>query len=180
MAARPHAGQQGGFGGIVVTVKDALEKLPEYVEGGLTSSERTELEQLISCTPELAEARDNLLLINRMLCEQDWLAPSVSFTSSVLTRARGELKPARREVVLVDVFAGLAPYLALILTFLFYGHTVWGWMNGLILRVAGWLDHITGLGIFEAYPVILLGVLLPVAAALGIWVWGNHEALTSS
>lgn len=99
------------------------QRLWELIDGQVTPTERSSLEELIQTQKEWREKYNELLELNRLMHHSELDAPSLRFTKNVMEEiARMHIAPATRTYINKKIIFGIAGFfLFLILGFLIYG-----------------------------------------------------------
>lgn len=90
---------------------EAFQLVDAYLEGLLSELEKTQFEAILKTDSSLGKAVEEARVINRLLSEQEWVSPSVSFTEAVMSRI--ETDPSFEPVKAMDVPLELNPDLLL-------------------------------------------------------------------
>ena len=146
-------------------IEDAYQKLPEYIDGGLSAAERAEIERLLDTERELAEARDVSLRLDASLRDQSWITPSQDFTRNIMYQIELESKPRVRwftgwwETARVVLSAA-----ALMAILIVRGTAMAEWVGKSLAQAGVWVGSTTGYAFFAIHPVILIGLAAPLVA----------------
>ena len=152
-----------------MTTEEAYEKLAEYVDGGLTVSERRELEDFASADRDFSEAIILCRTVNRALETQADLTPRVDFTLSVLKKCGivdEQVEPKRRRML--NLLEIRAPGLALAAALIFGARALWDTITSICGTLGGVIGGVTGLSVFTTHPLVVLGLAAPVMVVIVI------------
>jgi hypothetical protein len=146
-----------------MTIQEAYDKLPEYLEGGLTPDERGIFEVLLKRDSGLAAAAKLSNDLEGLLKTQEWVEPSAGFTWIVLGRAGlVHLKRAPLFGTVWDrVKAGVSLANLVVLLSVFWNSIASIGMK-LIEHIGLWLDGALGLRVFATHPMVMIGVFAPI------------------
>jgi hypothetical protein len=145
--------------------EDALRKLPEYTDGGLSSEERQAISEMISVDAELREAFQVGERLESLLRGQSWLEPSPNFTPQLLSKISVATVPRKTFWLRYwEPVATWVPAAAVILMLVLHGSSLASWTFNLLSLAGIRLDGWTGLTVFALHPAILIGLMAPVLA----------------
>jgi len=146
-------------------LEEAYRKLPEYLDGGLSAAERSEMELLLRDQPELQDALALSEQLEESLRDHRWLVPSPDFTVNVLSHIEAAPESASPGwLVMWERAKMVLSAAALLVTLILYGKTLFLWSNDILSGAGNWLEILTGYSLFALHPVIILGLLAPLLA----------------
>jgi len=146
--------------------KEALNKLPEYLDGGLSPRERTELEAIMSADLELQSAARELHQIDSLLTTQVRIEPGPEFTNLVMHRVTMLSSPCveTRRARWTDRVLTATPFAAAVGVLGYHARTLGGLALEYLKDAGMWLNATTGWSVFATYPVVILGLIAPLMA----------------
>ncbi|MGE5518796.1 MAG: hypothetical protein ACM3VS_02635 [Candidatus Dadabacteria bacterium] len=105
------------------------EKLWEYIDGTLSSSELPLIDQLVKSNAEWIAKYHELLEINDLLHNSELEQPSLRFTKNVMEEiARTQIAPATKEYINNKIIVGIAAFFITVITsFIIYGISQINW-----------------------------------------------------
>jgi hypothetical protein len=146
-----------------MTIQEAYDKLPEYLEGGLSVAEREALAELLRSDRDLAVAAELSLELDMAFKTQEWIDPSPGFTWMVLGHAG--LVHLKQQPVWVTAWERAKTWVSvstLFLTLAVFRDTVIVLTVQFLRFLGTWLDGLAGTSLFALHPVIVLGILSPI------------------
>jgi len=150
-----------------MTLQDAYNNLPEYLAGGLTPEQRTDIAALLRENEDFMLAMRMEQIIDEEFSSEQWHEPSAGFTWTVLGRAG--MVHLKTTPVWVTAWENAKAWIsvvsaALILTMLLVlrGSEVKDGLIAVLEAVGSRLDAVTGLTLFSLHPLIVLGMLGPI------------------
>lgn len=151
-----------------------LERICERLHGEMNAADAAQFDFEMQSDPRLAKLYRQMSVLERGFEALPVLAPTSSFTASVLRKTRPVVLPEKEKATTWDWIVGLAPAIGLLVIAVIWGRDLWGRAVGEMSQSAGWLDHTLGTQWFADQPFILLGALIPVAI-LGVAYAMLHE-----
>jgi hypothetical protein len=164
-----------------MTREEAYDKLQEYIEGNLSADECTELECWIGKDPDLALSLDLSKQMETVLRDQQWQAPSASFTQEVMDRAG--IPAPRAEAAMEHVMERAttwAPLGTVILVALFYGKSILQRLLSLWNELGAWLETQIGLSIVKSDPILTLSAVTLLVAAVAFYFFLARRSRVSA
>jgi hypothetical protein len=146
-----------------MTIEEALDRIPEYLEGSLSLEDRGQIDKFIAENADFAEAVAVSRELDMALATQEWIEPSAGFTWMVLGHAG--LVHLKRTPVWVTAWERAKTWVSVSTLFL----TLAVFRDSLInlimqfLRICGtWLDGLAGTTMFAVHPLVVVGILSPI------------------
>ena len=144
----------------------AYEKLSEYLDGGLSPGERSEIQQLLRSDAGLAAAFRVSQDIEMALRGEVWVEPSSDFTRRILKKAG--LRRAVRTPTWARTWEPAKIWVSLVMLVIlgsWHGKTLFASAAAFLGRAGLWLDGLMGIALFSVHPAVILAFLAPLAAA---------------
>ena len=139
-----------------------IERICRRLHGEMSATEAAEFDAELVNNIRLARLHRQMATLDHSMGDLPKLAPSASFTASVLRKTRPVVVPAPERAGWLDWLIGLAPVAGLLAVAVIWGPNLWGRATGELSESAGWLDQTLGTQWFAHQPFVLLGGLLPV------------------
>lgn len=107
------------------TQQNIEERLWNFIDGNVSTEEKTVIEQLLESNAEWKEKYQDLLHINTLLMSGDLEAPSLRFSKNVMEEiAKFQIAPATKSYINNKIIWGIGFFfIALLVGFLIYGFT---------------------------------------------------------
>jgi hypothetical protein len=109
------------------------EKLWEYIDGTLSSSELPLIDQLVQTNLEWMSKYQELLEINELLHNSELEQPSLRFTKNVMEEiTRTQIAPATKEYINKKIIVGISAFFITVITsIIVYGISQVNWSTGM-------------------------------------------------
>jgi hypothetical protein len=146
-----------------VTTEQAYEQLAVYIEGGLSVTERRELERLASLEPDLADAIILCRTVDFALESQSELTPRLDFTVDVLRKC-GIINDAVESprAKLLRRVERWAPVVGIAGALVLFTQPLWALVKAACTYTGDLVGRTTGITVFVSEPLLILAVLAPI------------------